>query len=162
MLRNLRGSLLLFVVLAICGSNIFAQSSQHIAIHAGHVLDVTTGKMLADQILVIERRKDHQCRRGGQRCQGSLRCDCASSLPNATVLPGLIDAHTHLTMDPEVRLRDAGHFGAARGPDRREECAGHVTCGFHHGAQRGRRRASATWPCAMRSTPEMFRDRACW
>jgi hypothetical protein len=54
MLRNLRGSFLLFVVLAICGSNIVAQSSQHIAIHAGHVLDVTTGKMLPDQLLLIE------------------------------------------------------------------------------------------------------------
>ena len=99
MLRNLRGSLLLFVVLAICGSNIVAQSPQHIAIHAGHVLDVTTGKMLADQLLVIEGGKVVSV---GAAASAKAPADATRiELPNATILPGLIDAHTHLTMNPE-------------------------------------------------------------
>ena len=31
-----------------------AQTSRHVVVHAGHVLDVKTGKLLADQTLVIE------------------------------------------------------------------------------------------------------------
>ena len=30
------------------------QTPRHVAVHAGHVLDVKTGKLLADQTLVIE------------------------------------------------------------------------------------------------------------
>jgi imidazolonepropionase-like amidohydrolase len=99
MLRNLRGSVLLFAVLAVCWSNIFAQSSQHIAIHAGHVLDVTTGKILADQLLVIE---DGKVVSVGPAAGAKAPADATRiELPNATILPGLIDAHTHLTMNPE-------------------------------------------------------------
>jgi imidazolonepropionase-like amidohydrolase len=90
---------LLLVVLAICGSNIFAQSSQHIAIHAGHVLDVATGKMLADQLLVIE---DGKVVSVGAAASAKAPADATRiELPNATIVPGLIDAHTHLTMNPE-------------------------------------------------------------
>ena len=58
-----------------------------------------TGKILAGQVIVVE---------GGQIASvGPVSeikpspGDGAIDLPNATVLPGLIDAHTHLTFNPQ-------------------------------------------------------------
>ena len=70
-----------------------------VAVHAGHVLDVKTGNTLNDQVIVIE----------GDKIVGigpakSAKADPGAetvNLPNATVLPGLIDSHTHLTFDPK-------------------------------------------------------------
>jgi imidazolonepropionase-like amidohydrolase len=74
------------------------QSSKNVVIHAGHVLDVKTGKMLSDQTIVIENGKIVSV---GAAAQAKAPADAVRiELPNATVLPGLIDAHTHLTMDP--------------------------------------------------------------
>jgi imidazolonepropionase-like amidohydrolase len=70
-------------------------------VHAAHVLDVKTGKMLNDQMLMIE---DGKIVSAGAAPDAKVASDAVRiELPNATVLPGLIDAHTHLTMDP--------HFG---------------------------------------------------
>src|ERR1700682_3070580 len=70
-------------------------------IHAGHLLDVRTGAMLNDQAILI----------GGDRISEvgpwqtvSAHAPAESALidlSNATVLPGLIDCHTHLTFSPE-------------------------------------------------------------
>jgi imidazolonepropionase-like amidohydrolase len=80
------------------GSLLVAQSSHHVVVHAGHVLDVKTGKLLADQVLVIE---DGKIVSAGAAADAKIPADAVSiELPNATVLPGLIDAHTHLTMEP--------------------------------------------------------------
>lgn len=74
------------------------QTSRHVVVHAGHVLDVKTGKLLSDQILVIE---DGKIVSAGPAAEAKAPADAARiELPNATVLPGLIDAHTHLTMNP--------------------------------------------------------------
>jgi len=76
-----------------------AQTSRHIAVHAGHLLDVKTGKLLADQTLVIE---DGRILSTGPAAEAKVPADAVRiDLPNATVLPGLIDAHTHLTMEPK-------------------------------------------------------------
>jgi imidazolonepropionase-like amidohydrolase len=76
-----------------------AQSSRPVAVHAGHLLDVKTGKVLADQILVIDGGKIVSVGAAGEAKvpAGATRIE----LPTATVLPGLIDAHTHLTFDPK-------------------------------------------------------------
>ena len=76
-----------------------AQTSHHVAVHAGHLLDVKTGKLLADQVLVIE---DGKIISSGPAAEGKIPADATRvELPNATILPGLIDAHTHLTMEPK-------------------------------------------------------------
>jgi imidazolonepropionase-like amidohydrolase len=71
-----------------------------IVIHAGKVLDVRTGNYLADQTIWIE----------GDRIKAiGKAADISSQVPpgaktidlsNSTVLPGLIDCHTHLTYAP--------------------------------------------------------------
>jgi imidazolonepropionase-like amidohydrolase len=76
-----------------------AQTPRHVAVHAGHVLDVKSGKMLADQTLVIE---DGRIISAGAAADAKIPGDAVRiDLPNATLLPGLIDAHTHLTMEPK-------------------------------------------------------------
>src|SRR6202163_1005078 len=76
-----------------------AQSSRHVVVHAGHLLDVKTGKLLADQTLVIE---DGKILSTGAAADAKIPSDAVRiDLPTATILPGLIDAHTHLTMEPK-------------------------------------------------------------
>lgn len=75
-----------------------AQTTRHVAVHAGRLLDVKTGKMLADQTLVIE---DGRIVSMAASAEAKIPADAVRiDLPNATVLPGLIDAHTHLTSEP--------------------------------------------------------------
>src|ERR1700735_2108267 len=74
-----------------------AQTSRHVVVHAGHLLDVTTGRLLSDQTLVIE---DGRIVSRGTPAESKIPADAVRiDLPNATLLPGLIDAHTHLTME---------------------------------------------------------------
>ena len=72
-----------------------------VAVKAGRLLDVRSGKYFNDQLILIEA--------GKVRETGSAR-DLQPHVPATariidlsryTVLPGLIDAHTHLTFDPE-------------------------------------------------------------
>jgi imidazolonepropionase-like amidohydrolase len=78
-----------------------AGPSEHVvAVRAGKLVDVVAGKVLADQVILIS----------GQRITavgpaanvlvpaGAERID----LSHATVLPGLVDAHVHLTGDPRL------------------------------------------------------------
>jgi imidazolonepropionase-like amidohydrolase len=76
-----------------------AQTPRRVALHAGHVLDVKSGKTLTDQMLIIDNGKivSNSAAAEAKVPSDALRIE----LPNATVLPGLIDAHTHLTMDPK-------------------------------------------------------------
>src|SRR5579862_6346937 len=82
------------------------QASKSAVIHAGHVLDVKTGKLLADQTIVIQ---DGKIVSIGASAEAKAPAGAAViDLPNATVLPGLIDAHTHLTMDPKFGYEELG------------------------------------------------------
>jgi imidazolonepropionase-like amidohydrolase len=66
-------------------------------VRAGHLLDVNSGKTLENQQIVIEGDKIVSVGPFGAVREGARVIE----LPNATVLPGLIDAHTHLTGDPK-------------------------------------------------------------
>jgi imidazolonepropionase-like amidohydrolase len=66
-------------------------------IRPGRVLDVRTGELRANQAIVIEGDKIAQMAPAGE-----VRVapgDTTIDLPDATLLPGLIDMHTHLTFD---------------------------------------------------------------
>jgi imidazolonepropionase-like amidohydrolase len=87
-------------VLWLCGAGrATAQAPHHLAVHAGHLLDVKSGKTLNDQTLVVE---DGKIVSSGASADAKIPTDAVRiELANATVLPGFIDAHTHITMDPK-------------------------------------------------------------
>src|ERR1700723_849355 len=89
--------LVAFVFFLLCAGFSFAQASpasNTVVIHAGRLLDVKTGKSLANQTILIQGDKIASVGSDVQVPAGAQAID----LPNATVLPGLIDAHTPLTM----------------------------------------------------------------
>lgn len=71
--------------------------ASRILIRAGHVLDVRTGKETADQTLIITEGLIS----GIAATSATVRqaADQEIDLRGMTVMPGLIDVHTHLTMD---------------------------------------------------------------
>jgi len=70
---------------------------RHVVIRPGHLLDVKTGNTLSGQAIVIE---DDKIVSVGPAADAKLAPGTETiDLPSATVLPGLIDAHTHLTAD---------------------------------------------------------------
>jgi imidazolonepropionase-like amidohydrolase len=70
-------------------------ASQKTVITAGHLLDVKSGHMLSNQQIVIEGDKIVSIGAATAAPVGANVID----LSNSTVLPGLIDAHVHLTGD---------------------------------------------------------------
>jgi imidazolonepropionase-like amidohydrolase len=74
-------------------------------IRAGHVLDVRTGAMRANQAIVIDGDKITQIVAAADAPASGV--DVAIDLPDATLLPGLIDMHTHLTFE----LSSLGYTG---------------------------------------------------
>lgn len=84
-----------------------AQPPQRTIVKAGHLLDVKSGKTLSGQAIVIEGDKIVSVGPAGDVAASAT--DQIIDLPNATVLPGLIDAHTHLTGDP----KDVGYESLA-------------------------------------------------
>jgi imidazolonepropionase-like amidohydrolase len=71
-----------------------------VAIHAGKVLDVRTGNYLSDQIIWIEGERIKAIGGASEISRRLPASVMTIDLSNATVLPGLIDCHTHLTMTP--------------------------------------------------------------
>jgi len=68
-------------------------------VRAGKLLDVRTGKTLTSQAIVIEGGKIVSV---GPDSGGAADASTAViDLSSKTVLPGLIDAHTHITFDPK-------------------------------------------------------------
>jgi imidazolonepropionase-like amidohydrolase len=63
-------------------------------------------KLLSGQTILIEDGKIANV--GGQAAVKIPAGTTVIDLPNATILPGLIDAHTHLTMDPKFGYEELG------------------------------------------------------
>jgi imidazolonepropionase-like amidohydrolase len=95
----------LFLLLALCAPSTLAQSGSKevVLIKAGKLIDVRAGRTLTDQAILIEGDRIKEVGPSASivaRAPGARVIDLSS----ATVLPGLIDCHTHLTSDP-------GHTG---------------------------------------------------
>jgi len=98
--------MLIVSLLLYAGQTVGQQGSRSVIIHAGHMLDVKTGKLLPDQTIVIEDGKVVSLGASAEtKAPGNA---VRIELPNATVLPGLIDAHTHLTYDPKFGYEELG------------------------------------------------------
>jgi len=70
-----------------------------VAIHAGRMIDPASGRMLTDQIIVV---RSGRIVTVGPSSEIKPPVDARLvDLSNDTVLPGLIDVHTHLTANPE-------------------------------------------------------------
>jgi imidazolonepropionase-like amidohydrolase len=106
MKRILHSILAVASVFAFLGQTVAQESSKPVAIRAAHVLDVKNGKLLADQTIVIEEGKISSV--GSSSAAKIPAGAIVIDLTNATVLPGLIDAHTHLTMDPKFGYEELG------------------------------------------------------
>jgi imidazolonepropionase-like amidohydrolase len=88
-----------FAVVLLASLNALAQAeppARRVVIRAGHLLDVKTGSTLNNQAIVIEADKIVSV---GPAAEAKTAGAETIDLPNATVLPGLIDAHTHLTFE---------------------------------------------------------------
>jgi imidazolonepropionase-like amidohydrolase len=72
-----------------------------IVLRAGSLLDVRTGQLLKNQDIVVQDGMIAAVRpASGVKTEGMI------DLSNATVLPGLIDAHSHITGDPQISDSD--------------------------------------------------------
>jgi imidazolonepropionase-like amidohydrolase len=90
--------MLMFAVLV--GISAFGQPSpKRTVILAGKLLDVRTGDTLSNQAIVVEGDKIVSV--GPMSAVKLSGNESRIELSNATLLPGLIDAHTHLTFDPQ-------------------------------------------------------------
>jgi len=87
-----------------------AALAQNVYVTADRMLDVATGRMIAEPAIIIQ---DGVITRVGVR--DSLQVPSAAEvieLPGVTLLPGLIDMHTHLDADPTL-----GGFSGISLPD---------------------------------------------
>ena len=85
-----------FAVLSLLSACALAQTApQKTIVNAGRLLDVKSGRVLTNQQIVIEGDKIVSVGAAVAAPAGAT----VINLPNSTVLPGLIDAHVHLTGD---------------------------------------------------------------
>ncbi len=91
-------NLVLSTCLLVCGQ--FAVAQQVTYIKAGRLLDVADGRMLTDRTIVV---RGDRIERTGSASSIDIPADAnVVDLSDATVLPGLIDMHVHLTGDPDA------------------------------------------------------------
>lgn len=99
-------SVLVSVVLLSCISLAQKPADTSITvIHAGHLLDVKSGKMLDNVTVVVRGDKIESINPPAMGAKPGVQPKVID-LPNATLLPGLIDAHTHLTFDPNFGYQE--------------------------------------------------------
>ena len=76
-----------------------AQAEDVTVIKAGRLIDVTAGRVLTDQVIVIA---GDRIREVGPASAVTVPAGAGVvDLSDSTVLPGLVDTHTHLTSDPK-------------------------------------------------------------
>src|SRR5215472_15448682 len=106
-----RGALLVLLLavltLATVPARAQAPATKRTVVRPGRLLDVRTGELRSNQAIVIEGEKIVHV--GPASEVKAAAGDTTIDLPEATLLPGLIDMHTHLTFD----LTSLGYEGLA-------------------------------------------------
>jgi len=87
---------LLFVSVSFCSVS-FAQTSTVTAIKCGRLINPADGSITQNAIIIVRGDRVEQVGAGLKIPDGAKVID----LSNLTVLPGLIDAHTHILLQPE-------------------------------------------------------------
>ncbi|HET9055542.1 MAG TPA: hypothetical protein VFN30_01715, partial [Chitinophagaceae bacterium] len=77
----------------------FTAKAQNTVIKAGHLFDARNGKMLDNQIIIIQGGKIKEVGPGLK----INKADTVIDLSHSWVLPGLIDCHVHITADVAYR-----------------------------------------------------------
>jgi imidazolonepropionase-like amidohydrolase len=93
---------------------LFPQASQVTAVRAGHLLDSKSGQLLANQVVLLQGERITEV---GPENQIKIPSDArVIDLSQATVLPGLIDGHTHIydTLNPLTTTKETSAFLAVR------------------------------------------------
>ena len=75
-------------------------------IYAARMLDVRQGRILPDVVVVIRGEKIESVLTGGARFKLPAGAKVTRLPASLTLLPGLIDAHTHITWDPQSQRND--------------------------------------------------------
>jgi len=102
---GLRRALIVYLFLGLFSHISIAQETSNyrpgrVIVHAAKAARSQDRKNVADQAIVIEGDKIASV--GPMAQVQRSTSDRLIGLPNATVLPGLTDAHTHLTGDPAI------------------------------------------------------------
>src|SRR5579864_7821239 len=92
---------ILFVAL-LCGISLSAQSLKRVAVRAGKLIDGKSDQPISNALILIEDGKITSVTAGGTAPAGVDLID----LSRATVLPGLMDLHTHVLLQGDVTAAD--------------------------------------------------------
>lgn len=92
-----------FKILAVIIFSVFGANAQNTVIKAGHLFDARSGKMLDNQIIIVENGKIKEV---GTNLKFD-KTDKIINLSDSYVLPGLMDCHVHISTNAGYRKRNS-------------------------------------------------------
>jgi len=90
------------IIVLLCSVSLSAQSSKRVAVHAGKLIDGKGDRPIANALILIEDGKITSVTAGGTAPADVEVID----LSHSTVLPGLMDLHTHVLLQGDVTAAD--------------------------------------------------------